>query len=146
MTTQTPEATSLASGQESEREAGQFGEAAPVSRSGHTCKEDDCNDGVEARGWCRGHYYRWHKYGTPTPDAPMRDAIAARDIDEIAVERACYGDVEGLLPIDRREAVRRLRLQGMSQPQIARRLQMHERQVVRDLDRFRLLRWQQVAS
>lgn len=29
------------------------------------CKEDECNNPVQSRGWCGMHYMRWYKHGDP---------------------------------------------------------------------------------
>lgn len=52
-------------------------------------------------------------------------------IDEIAVERACYGDVVELTVEERREAVRRLIARGLSARQVAARLGVTSRTVNR---------------
>ena len=45
----------------------------------------DCQDAVMARGWCRRHYNRWHKYGDPAhlvremnPSPPRACAICGK--------------------------------------------------------------------
>lgn len=52
-------------------------------------------------------------------------------IDEIAVERACYGDVVYLRPAERREATARLTDRGYSSAAIAERLRISRRSVHR---------------
>jgi len=33
------------------------------------CKEPDCGKGGKLRrGWCKKHYWRWSKFGSPNPD------------------------------------------------------------------------------
>ena len=34
-------------------------------RTKKQCSVDGCEKPVHARGWCRKHYLRWHKYGDP---------------------------------------------------------------------------------
>ena len=36
-----------------------------VQRTKKQCSVDGCEKPVHARGWCRKHYLRWHKYGDP---------------------------------------------------------------------------------
>jgi ParB/RepB/Spo0J family partition protein len=56
-------------------------------------------------------------------------------VDEVAVQRAVAGDRAVPLTRDERiSAVHALRAEGLTQPQIAARLSLHQRQVVRDLD------------
>lgn len=43
--------------------------------SDRTCSIDDCTKPVNARGWCKSHYYRWNRYGDPLASAPP-DAFA----------------------------------------------------------------------
>jgi len=35
-----------------------------------TCSVAGCTKPVNARGWCKGHYYRWSRYGDPLGAAP----------------------------------------------------------------------------
>lgn len=35
-----------------------------------TCSVEDCENPVLARGWCKTHYRRWQKNGTPLPLLP----------------------------------------------------------------------------
>jgi len=35
------------------------------------CSVDGCGKPHEARGWCRLHYQRWQKHGTPLADVPV---------------------------------------------------------------------------
>ena len=41
------------------------------------CKEEGCSGELLARGWCRKHYLRWYKYGSPddckNPHHGMKD-------------------------------------------------------------------------
>lgn len=37
-----------------------------------TCKIKDCGRAIDARGWCRGHYQRWRKYGDPLAGGPIK--------------------------------------------------------------------------
>jgi hypothetical protein len=37
-----------------------------------TCAVLNCGRKVIARGWCRGHYDRWHQYGDVDPDRPLK--------------------------------------------------------------------------
>ena len=37
-----------------------------------TCVIDGCSKPLNARGWCKGHYYRWSRYGDPLGSAPPR--------------------------------------------------------------------------
>lgn len=63
----------------------------------------------------------------------------ADDIDEVVVERFLEGyDCPGITAHERREAVRRLRMDGLGQRLIAARLGMWSRQVHRDLRRMGL--------
>lgn len=34
------------------------------------CSIPDCEKPLNARGWCKGHYYRWSRYGDPLGSAP----------------------------------------------------------------------------
>ncbi len=54
-----------------------------------------------------------------------------KDIDEVAVERAVHGDRVALNTAERREAVRRLTVSGVSGPEIALRLGVCGRTVTR---------------
>lgn len=68
-------------------------------------------------------------------------AAIANDIDDITVDRLISGKPPATYTaFERREAVRRLRIDHhLTQPQIARRLRIDRRQVVRDLERFGLV-------
>jgi len=65
-------------------------------------------------------------------------------VDPVAVERAVTGDRVRLTCYEREEAVRQLREQGMNSQEIARRLHMSARHVLRI--RQRIAEQQQVAS
>ena len=39
-----------------------------------TCKIEDCGKPVDNRGWCRGHYRRWQRYGDPLGRPPKPTA------------------------------------------------------------------------
>lgn len=69
----------------------------------------------------------------------------ADDIDPVMVERLVDGErPDGYTAWERREAVRRLRLDGLYLRQIATRLGVQPRQVTRDLERYGLVKvgWQ----
>ena len=40
-----------------------------------TCRLDDCDRAVHADGWCKTHYLRVYRYGTPTPVTARLDPI-----------------------------------------------------------------------
>lgn len=64
----------------------------------------------------------------------------AHDIDPVVVDRLIARvPVEGYTSWERREAVRRMHRWGLTPTQIARRLDIHDRQVWRDLERLRLV-------
>lgn len=43
-----------------------------------TCSIADCGKPVNCRTWCKGHYYRWTRYGDPLASAPPRTPTAPR--------------------------------------------------------------------
>ena len=61
-----------------------------------TCTIDGCEGRVVARGYCRKHYTRWHKYGDPLSPLQRRSRIADEDewfwahVDKSAGPDACW--------------------------------------------------------
>lgn len=83
-----------------------------------------CPEAVEA---VRTNWRRRRARGFLLRGPKSRDPI----VDEIAVERACNGDPVTLTVAERAEAVRLMTAKGMTARQIAERLRMAERTVVR---------------
>ena len=82
------------------------------------CTAPGCNAKHLARNYCYVHYWRWYRYGTPTPAV-----LPSRDVDEIAVERAIAGDPPDHLTFAERElVVRALHARKMPDPWIAEHL------------------------
>ena len=55
------------------------------------CTVADCGRPVLARGWCRMHYQRWQRHGTPT--APGRGellAVAERFWSKVEKTDTCW--------------------------------------------------------
>lgn len=48
-----------------------------------------CNKPAVARGWCKGHYHRWSKYGDPT-HVPVRKSIEVRFWEKVTKTDACW--------------------------------------------------------
>lgn len=59
-----------------------------------TCVIDGCAKPENARGWCKGHYYRWTRYDDPLASAPPRPLLPPKpklpcSVDDC--ERPRYG-------------------------------------------------------
>lgn len=55
-----------------------------------TCSIDDCDRDAIARGWCRRHYLRWHKYGDPTAWRNDPTPIAERFWAKVNRSEGCW--------------------------------------------------------
>lgn len=91
-----------------------------------TCTNDWCNRPRASRGFCRPCYSRGHYAGDMTR-ATLRPleivALKHHDIDDIAVQRLIAGDKPEHTTIGEREAaIRQLHAQGLSDPEIGRRI------------------------
>lgn len=51
-----------------------------------TCSVDGCDRPVNARGFCKRHYYRWSRYGDPLGTPPPRDPKPRRPLIPCTVE------------------------------------------------------------
>jgi len=91
-----------------------------------------------------GTIWAYRKHGCRCPDAvtAMRNMWADRrnrnrvpprslQVDDIAVERACFGDPVSLTYAERAEAVRKLTRQGQSAQAISARIRLSRRTVQR---------------
>lgn len=83
----------------------------------HTsCSVTECDNPHSAKGYCAMHYERVKRHGDPT-------YVTRSEIDDVAVLRTVGGDRPGRLTVAERQAiVRRLHRQGLSDGQIAERL------------------------
>lgn len=105
------------------------------------CAVDECERQVKARGLCSRCYGRRYRDGEFTDLKPKVNyrAALADDIDDEVVRRLTEGQKVAYTSFERREAVRRLDLQGVSRNAIARLIGVNPRQIYFDLDRFGLV-------
>lgn len=81
------------------RDGGNRPGARPVPRRGTDmadgiCTVADCGKPQNCRGWCKGHYYRWQRYGDPLGSAPPRPPRTPRPRRTCTVpdcDRPVYG-------------------------------------------------------
>lgn len=48
-----------------------------------------CSKPAVARGWCKGHYHRWSKYGDPT-HVPVRKTVEQRFWQKVTKSETCW--------------------------------------------------------
>jgi hypothetical protein len=97
------------------------------------CSAEGCDRPIHSRHLCNRCYHRRYADGSLVVLTPWRDP-GQDALDEMSVARTVLGDPPAELHrYDRREAVRRLRADGLSYSQIARRIRVPDRTVGRDL-------------
>lgn len=51
-----------------------------------TCSIPGCAKPTNCRGWCKGHYYRWSRYGDPLGSAPKQPPRPAKPREACSLE------------------------------------------------------------
>lgn len=89
------------------------------------CSIPDCGKPVYNRGWCGGHFHRWHKYGDPlsggtsknAASAYYRDVVLNYDADECLVWPFGKTSGYGVLRVNgKNEVVSRLTCEAVKGP------------------------------
>lgn len=86
-----------------------------------------------AKGWLEPKWWDDDLIDDPTYTPPTVDQQHWSDVDDVAVQRAVAGDPVPLTRAERIRAVLTLHEAGMTHRQIGRHLNIHDRQVLRDV-------------